>query len=621
MSLSWLHISDFHFTGPSYDREVVLRSLVESVRWFRDNDGRKPDLIFATGDVAHSGKAKEYAAATTFFDALIDAAGIDKRHLFVVPGNHDVDRDEGFGLDRTLESREVADKYFNLNSPTKHSHKVRSFANWYNAYFENLRRFPENSTCGPVERVEVKGCKIGVLPLNSALFCCGDDDHEKLWLGRRPLEVAVAALSEHDTDLKIALVHHPLDWLHCIEKANIKASLSKSVDVLLRGHLHDTDVESSVGIGGPIINLTAGAAYQTRKYPNRAMYVTLEDGCLTVFPIRYVDGPEEAWVLDTALFPRLPGHVKTFEVPGGRGRCGGSPAGAVPHRGGDIDEAPAPPPVELGKDESAAVQQLREDAQARFGKLKQAIVAALDVDDAALKALAALFPTPDNEDSTTVVEWLVSLDFLVGKEVLLMAHAALKSARNAVGAATIIKVSRLLIPWLYVSGHEIDPVWERVVPGQTLLPIRAGSVTFAEIVMAGLDRREVNWETLADPDGFPGGAHARTIRQPEGGMTDTTEANLRDDLFGIVKAPWEAALLGDTEKDDAILRQLRFFLMQGIRVYLTFLVPKNSAARTRAVAMLDRIRARYPVLAIIDLDWELRGEHQDFFNEIRHLML
>lgn len=82
--------------------------------------GRKPDLIFAPGDVAQSGKASEYGPATIFFDGLLDATALEHRHLLAVPGNHDVDRDQSIGLARTLASREDADKYFNPDIPKPH---------------------------------------------------------------------------------------------------------------------------------------------------------------------------------------------------------------------------------------------------------------------------------------------------------------------------------------------------------------------------------------------------------------------------------------------------------------------------------------------------------------------
>ena len=74
MSVSWLHISDFHIRGGDpYDRDIVLRALIRSVSDYRMR-GRAPDVIFATGDIAHSGKAEEYQRAERFFDDLLTAA-------------------------------------------------------------------------------------------------------------------------------------------------------------------------------------------------------------------------------------------------------------------------------------------------------------------------------------------------------------------------------------------------------------------------------------------------------------------------------------------------------------------------------------------------------------------
>lgn len=101
MNLRCLHISDFHIRGgDSYDRDVVFGALVRSVERLREQEGRRPDLIFATGDIGQSGKLEEYAAATAFFDCLLDASKLTRRHLYVVPGNHDIDRDQGDQLEK-----------------------------------------------------------------------------------------------------------------------------------------------------------------------------------------------------------------------------------------------------------------------------------------------------------------------------------------------------------------------------------------------------------------------------------------------------------------------------------------------------------------------------------------
>jgi predicted MPP superfamily phosphohydrolase len=101
-TLTWLHLSDIHFQqGDSYNRNVVLRALISAVQRFR-TQGCCPNLIFFTGDIASSGKEKEYVSTSTFLDELLHAAGLDKKYLFIVPGNHDVDRNAAKGLERTL---------------------------------------------------------------------------------------------------------------------------------------------------------------------------------------------------------------------------------------------------------------------------------------------------------------------------------------------------------------------------------------------------------------------------------------------------------------------------------------------------------------------------------------
>jgi predicted MPP superfamily phosphohydrolase len=94
-TITWLHISDLHFRGgDSYDADVVLRALLQDVAERIESDGLRPDFIAVTGDLAFSGKPAEYEQAAGFFDQLLATTGLDKQRLFVVPGNHDVERDK-----------------------------------------------------------------------------------------------------------------------------------------------------------------------------------------------------------------------------------------------------------------------------------------------------------------------------------------------------------------------------------------------------------------------------------------------------------------------------------------------------------------------------------------------
>src|SRR5262245_54967389 len=183
MEFSWIHVSDFHFTeADSYDRNVVLRALVEEARR-RCHQGFRPNVIFATGDIASRGQPKEYAPATAFFDNLLKAVELTRKDLFVVPGNHDVNRGAARGLNRTISSEQESVDYFSQEHPQYHFAKFAAFQDWFNRYFQGIRTCPDRSTCHTPEIIEIKGIRVGVLPINSALFAVDDNDHGKLWIG------------------------------------------------------------------------------------------------------------------------------------------------------------------------------------------------------------------------------------------------------------------------------------------------------------------------------------------------------------------------------------------------------------------------------------------------------
>ncbi len=317
MPVTWLHISDLHVrTGDSYDRDVVFRALVRSVRRFREKERRNPDVIFVTGDIGYSGRADEYAIATKFFDELLEAAGLDRHGLFVVPGNHDVDRDAGRFELKEFETQSHADDYFHPNNPKPHiTKKQAAFLQWHQDYFGKIRTMPEHTTCGPVELVPLREVKFGILPINTALFCQSHLDYERLLVGRRCLDTAIEELNQLKADLKIALMHHPIHYLSGFERQNIRASLVDHLDVILVGHLHEAGYAGVDMLTGRTLFCAAGATYQTREWPNRAYYATFDRDHVTIFPIRYEDHPREVWTLDPSLFPLEPDYEATFAVP------------------------------------------------------------------------------------------------------------------------------------------------------------------------------------------------------------------------------------------------------------------------------------------------------------------
>src|SRR4051812_48746955 len=90
-----LHISDLHERG-SREKEPWRRRRVLGDAWDHNlaellQDG-PVDLICFTGDAADWGLEAEYGQVTDFFTALLDRLRLKTDRLFVIPGNHDIQR-------------------------------------------------------------------------------------------------------------------------------------------------------------------------------------------------------------------------------------------------------------------------------------------------------------------------------------------------------------------------------------------------------------------------------------------------------------------------------------------------------------------------------------------------
>ena len=81
----WGHISDLHIEPDDPDQQKVLEELANDISNFTPLD-----FLVVSGDIAHSGNEKEYSVAKTFMDTLCAKTGLNKKQLFLVPGNHDI---------------------------------------------------------------------------------------------------------------------------------------------------------------------------------------------------------------------------------------------------------------------------------------------------------------------------------------------------------------------------------------------------------------------------------------------------------------------------------------------------------------------------------------------------
>lgn len=266
----WIHLSDIHVghgdTTNVHDQRLVLDELQRDVaRQIKAQPAPPVDAILVTGDIGNTGagwKPDEYTAAAGWLKQVGEAAGVPATRIFVVPGNHDVNRGvdadaDVKGLVTALrEGKKSLDDA--LAAPGdrallgRRMEKYLAFAGGFGPADAGDRLIWAHRWVAP------SGLPVRVVGLNTALLAAGDDDQGKLRLGMA--QIAQALVDVKDDELVLALGHHPLRWL--ADEAEVEPYLRRRVHALLTGHVHEADAEESRGgAGGSFLRVVAGSAH------------------------------------------------------------------------------------------------------------------------------------------------------------------------------------------------------------------------------------------------------------------------------------------------------------------------------------------------------------------------
>jgi len=318
--IRFLHLSDLHLVPPAtrrYDQSRVLDGLLALLA--RDRPTFPLDLVFVTGDLAQSGKPDEYALIIELLTKLMTTTGVPAERVFVVPGNHDVDRGVGRWLLRTLSGDDDALGFFvDPKSRSFHAQKLAAYAENMRATLGASRRHGLGVGAEAVELIDLKGARLAIASFNSAWFAQGDDDKEKLWLGEPNIRGALEHIADADADFAVALMHHPFEDLHPDDRERVEPLFERGFDLVLRGHLHAARTHAHLSQRGGYVEQAAPAAYQGSKWPNGCFLGELRPRARTVRlrPYAFASGADP-WVLNTKIFPddEADGHCHTFTVP------------------------------------------------------------------------------------------------------------------------------------------------------------------------------------------------------------------------------------------------------------------------------------------------------------------
>lgn len=257
-----LHLTDFHLDNRTledwnkYYRTAFFNKIDEL------QVERKIDLILFTGDLIDKA-GKDFGSVQAglrifnenIIQPILEKLELDISRFIICPGNHDVNRfkddeiDEN-GIKTTLINTEkVIDFIINadINNSYRRIERIKEYKEFEKELYKNVTD-KDQSIFKFSLKIEIDGKTIGISSLNSSWRCFGDNDFQNIILGENQINNNYLFIK--DCHIKIALIHHQLDWFKDFEKSTISSHINKKYDLVLSGHVHENMSNMTTGFTG-----------------------------------------------------------------------------------------------------------------------------------------------------------------------------------------------------------------------------------------------------------------------------------------------------------------------------------------------------------------------------------
>ena len=179
------------------------------------------DAILVGGDIAFAGQPEEYDAAYAWLTELANACGCPLERIYVIPGNHDVNRtrakDTGVrNVHRAIANASATAREYELHDQFRHPDTGRALLEPIAAYNAFAARFscqvytPDKLFWYQDLRLDDQTV-LRIYGLTSTLLSGANGENDrKLGLYLSPLQTVLDPI---DGVVNLVLCHHPPDWL------------------------------------------------------------------------------------------------------------------------------------------------------------------------------------------------------------------------------------------------------------------------------------------------------------------------------------------------------------------------------------------------------------------------
>lgn len=223
---SWLHVSDLH-VFPEADTTLMLEDYKELAKII------SPEFLVVTGDFRHKKYGTNFSLARNYLESMINIFSINKKDVFLLPGNHDVNYYDG---------RADAISDICLHSEEGHYNAYSKYllCNGFCDFNDFVSEFYRGADVADSRIIEPSGvyCVVwnnllNILIVNTALISDGEEHNQIL---------DINALSQCQIDItlpSIMLGHHGIDSLYPCYEERVKSIIDRrKISAYLHGDSH-----------------------------------------------------------------------------------------------------------------------------------------------------------------------------------------------------------------------------------------------------------------------------------------------------------------------------------------------------------------------------------------------
>ena len=269
-----LNVSDIHFRHPICNTQMdpnrpFRTRLIQDARDRADELG-PIEAILVSGDIAYAGLPQEYEAAYTWLVELADACGCPLERVYVIPGNHDVNRGTARddvsvrNVHRAIAGSDPGRRERELHDQFRHPDTGRALMEPIAAYNAFAARF----SCQVYTPDRLfwyqdlpfdDGRTLRIYGLTSTLLSGANGlDDARLSLYLSPLQTV---LDPADRVINLVMCHHPPDWL--MDHDDVEDAVCGRAAVHFFGHKH----RQRIHLDRHYARFSAGAVNPERHEP------------------------------------------------------------------------------------------------------------------------------------------------------------------------------------------------------------------------------------------------------------------------------------------------------------------------------------------------------------------